>query len=269
MYGRDSSRPTRFIAPHTEPTATASLTIACRPAPMGRYPDSHAGGENTMTQPGRRAHVVHAIPGRLRLRFVHHQAATPDDSLAALRSAPGVLAVEVRTAARSAVVQYDPARTTDAAILAALREAGVEIAAPARSPSPPGPAAETTDGVAAGAACKTGRTRASGCACQTSCAPRSGPLRTRQRVPGCITLAAPEANRRPVATSFSRVAAPVAPCNLKLLAGPPGERFSHNPRRIGTSSSATNFGGSISARSTFCHGSSSARIVPSAPRRAL
>ena len=80
-----------------------------------------------MTLIGRRARVVHAIPGRLRIRF---EGAASDgilDALAAVRVAPGVLAVESKPASRSAVVQYDPAATTEAAVLDALVAAGIVV----------------------------------------------------------------------------------------------------------------------------------------------
>jgi hypothetical protein len=80
-----------------------------------------------MTQMGRRARVVHAIPGRLRIRF---EGAGPEPSfhgLAAARVAPGVLAIETKPAARSAVVRYDPAATTEAAVLEELDQAGIEL----------------------------------------------------------------------------------------------------------------------------------------------
>jgi hypothetical protein len=91
-----------------------------------------------MTQTGRRARVVHAIPGRLRIRFEGAGPAPSIDGLAAVRVVPGVLAVETRPAARSAVVQYDPAATTEALVLAELERVGVVLAR-ADAPHPPTP----------------------------------------------------------------------------------------------------------------------------------
>ena len=82
-----------------------------------------------MTQSGRRARVVHAIPGRLRIRFDDHGPAPASDGLAAVRLAPGILAIEAKPAARSIVVQYDPEQTTQALVLVELEQAGIPVAA--------------------------------------------------------------------------------------------------------------------------------------------
>jgi len=82
-----------------------------------------------MTQTGRRARLIHAIPGRLRIRLDDAGPAVIDVDLAALRVAPGILAVEAKPAARSIVVRYDPALTTRALVLAELERAGLQILA--------------------------------------------------------------------------------------------------------------------------------------------
>ena len=92
-----------------------------------------------MTQTARRARVVHTIPGRLRIRFEEASAEAATDGLAAARVAPGVLAVETKPAARSAIVRYDPALTTEAIVLAELERAGIELIAagtPTEAPAP-------------------------------------------------------------------------------------------------------------------------------------
>ena len=91
-----------------------------------------------MTQTGRRARVVHTIPGRLRIRFEEAAPASMDDGLAAVRAAPGILAIEAKPAARSVVVQYDPTRTTEALVIAELQQAGIAVAAPGET-EPAGP----------------------------------------------------------------------------------------------------------------------------------
>jgi hypothetical protein len=83
-----------------------------------------------MPQNGRRARVAHAIPGRLRIQYEHPAPAPGLDGLDAVRAVPGVLAVEAKPAARSAVIRYDPATTSEAAVLAELARAGIELAAP-------------------------------------------------------------------------------------------------------------------------------------------
>ena len=99
-----------------------------------------------MTQTTRRARVVHAIPGRLRIRFEDDGPSSTDDGLAEARAAPGILAIETKPAARSIVVQYDPEQTTQALVLAELDRAGIQTIAPdavdasAGATSPPGPA---------------------------------------------------------------------------------------------------------------------------------
>jgi hypothetical protein len=80
-----------------------------------------------MTQTGRRARVVHAIPGRLRIRFEGAALTPASDGLAGARVAPGVLAIEPKPASHSVVVRYDPTRTTEAIVLAELERAGIEV----------------------------------------------------------------------------------------------------------------------------------------------
>jgi hypothetical protein len=104
----------------------------------------------TQTAPaGLRARVMHAIPGRLRLRLEGGGQAEAERAVALLRLAPGVLGVEYKAASRSAVVRYDRSRTTDLAVVAELAQAGIEVrpttafdGAPA-SPPPPDPLART------------------------------------------------------------------------------------------------------------------------------
>src|SRR5690349_15613532 len=91
-----------------------------------------------MTQTGRRARVAHTIPGRLRIRFEGADVGpTPDAGLDTLRFVPGVLAVETRPSARSAVIRYDPDVTSEAAILIELGRAGIEMVAAETSPPSP------------------------------------------------------------------------------------------------------------------------------------
>src|SRR5687768_9757689 len=98
-----------------------------------------------MTQTGRRARVVHAIPGRLRIRFEGADSESSSEGLGAVRVAPGVLSIETKPAARSAVVRYDPAETTEAAVLAALELAGIALVAAGETASP-GPVSDATGG---------------------------------------------------------------------------------------------------------------------------
>ena len=97
-----------------------------------------------MDSGGRRARIVHTISGRLRLRFEGNDAlddATgPSTSLGMLRTVPGVLATELKPAARSAVVRYDPAVIGEQAVLAELATYGIEVVADPSPPQPPSPA---------------------------------------------------------------------------------------------------------------------------------
>lgn len=98
-----------------------------------------------MTQTGRRARVVHAIPGRLRIRFEGQGLTAAPDGLAAVRVAPGILSIDAKPAARSIVLQYDPAQTTEALVLAELDQAGIAVVRPvAAPPSAPTVVPETT-----------------------------------------------------------------------------------------------------------------------------
>jgi hypothetical protein len=80
-----------------------------------------------MAVSGSRARVVHAVRGRLRVRLEDGVSAAPLDSLGVVRVAPGVRTVDVRRAARSVVVAYDHARTSEDGVLAALAKAGFDI----------------------------------------------------------------------------------------------------------------------------------------------
>src|SRR5882672_11196145 len=92
-----------------------------------------------MDSSGRRARIVHTISGRLRLRFEGNDplddATGPSTSLRMLRTVPGVLATELRPAARSAVVRYDPTIIREEVVLAELAAYGIEVVA--EDPCPP------------------------------------------------------------------------------------------------------------------------------------
>ena len=105
-----------------------------------------------MTQTGRRARVAHAIPGRLRIRFEGEGSDALLTGLGAVRFAPGVRAVEIKPAARSAIVRYDTVITTEAEIVAALQKAGVNLVlAEAEAISPPvGEASDASTDVESG-----------------------------------------------------------------------------------------------------------------------
>jgi hypothetical protein len=91
-----------------------------------------------MVESRSRARVVHAVRGRLRVRLEDGASAAPLDSLRAVRVAPGVVAVEVRAAARSVVVRYDHTRISEDGVLAALALAGIDIAPAAEASGSPG-----------------------------------------------------------------------------------------------------------------------------------
>ena len=104
-----------------------------------------------------RARVAHAIPGRLRLRF--EDDARLDDGndlsrrLGLLRTVSGVLGADLKLAARSAVVRYDPASIDEATVLAELKQHGIDILAeeirPSPQPSPKGSGGTAPSGQAA------------------------------------------------------------------------------------------------------------------------
>jgi hypothetical protein len=73
------------------------------------------------------ARLVHAVPGRLRVRLHKRVPASLLDGLAAVRAAPGVQAVEVRAAARSVVVRYHPAEASEIEVLEAFAVAGLIV----------------------------------------------------------------------------------------------------------------------------------------------
>ena len=80
-----------------------------------------------------RARLAHAMPGRMRLRFDK----TADVALAAQRlraalsESPGVLAIEPRAAARSVVIQYNPAELEARRLLEeSLPAAAIELMGP-------------------------------------------------------------------------------------------------------------------------------------------
>jgi hypothetical protein len=70
---------------------------------------------------------VHAVPGRLRVRLLDGVPIAALDGLGAVRVAPGVLAVEMRVAARSVVVRYHPAQTSEDDVLVALEQSGIVV----------------------------------------------------------------------------------------------------------------------------------------------
>ena len=99
-----------------------------------------------MTQTGRHARVVHAIPGRLRIRFEESAQFPASEDLAAVRIAPGVRAVEAKPGAKCILVQYDPAQTTETIVCAELGRAGIQVEQPGKAAEPPtGPAAQAAD----------------------------------------------------------------------------------------------------------------------------
>ncbi len=130
--------------------ATGRLTAPCRRLSAEQYADGSASLphclEETMSQTGRRARVVHAIPGRLRIRFEETEPLPASEDLASARVAPGVLAVEAKPAARSVLVQYDPARTTEALVIAELGRAGVQLVQPGEATAPDADATGSKDG---------------------------------------------------------------------------------------------------------------------------
>src|SRR5947199_10783535 len=96
-----------------------------------------------MESGGRRARIVHTISGRLRLRFEGDDrlddGTGPATSLGMLRAVPGVLATELKPAARSAVIRYDPAVIGEEAVLAELATYGIEVDRPSPPPQSPSP----------------------------------------------------------------------------------------------------------------------------------
>lgn len=99
-----------------------------------------------MTQTGRRARIVHAIPGRLRIRFGETDQLPASEDLAVVRGAPGVRTVEAKPAAQSILVQYDPAQTTEALVIAELGRAGVQVAQRGEAAAPDEDATGSNDG---------------------------------------------------------------------------------------------------------------------------
>ena len=78
-----------------------------------------------------RARVVHAVPGRMRLRFAREEAepAAVEQLLARLREQPGVRQARFNSASGSVIVEYDPATITMAALTRELPVAPVSPAA--------------------------------------------------------------------------------------------------------------------------------------------
>src|SRR5947209_4368037 len=76
-----------------------------------------------------RARVVHAIPGRLRLRWDRREADGEAWAplLARLRGQPGVRAARFNPASGSLVVEYDPAAITDTALMRELPAAALPL----------------------------------------------------------------------------------------------------------------------------------------------
>jgi hypothetical protein len=81
---------------------------------------------------GQPVRIVHAISGRLRLRFEGDGLLVDGDglskSLAALQMVSGVLSAELKPSARSAIVRYDPAIMSEQAVLAELAGCGIDVA---------------------------------------------------------------------------------------------------------------------------------------------
>src|SRR5688500_3641725 len=106
-------------------------------------------GETT-TESWRRARVVHAIPGRVRLQWEGDgRGSDRVDQLAGaideLRRAAGIREARLNPGARSLLIRYDPGRYTQDQLLALAATAGLEVAtdspsgeAPERSLSIPG-----------------------------------------------------------------------------------------------------------------------------------
>jgi hypothetical protein len=99
----------------------------------------------TATEFGRRARVVHAIPGRVRLQWDGDgrgsgRAAQLASRIDELRQATGIREVRLNPGARSLLIRYEAGRYTHEQILALAAAAGLEVAdrpAPGRSPPIP------------------------------------------------------------------------------------------------------------------------------------
>src|SRR5690242_18062221 len=88
----------------------------------------------------RRARIVHTISGRLRLRFEGNDplddVTGPAKSLGMLRTVSGVLGTDLKPAARSAVVRYDPTMLDERTVLAALAGYGIVVVEDERPAAP-------------------------------------------------------------------------------------------------------------------------------------
>jgi hypothetical protein len=89
----------------------------------------------------RRARIVHTISGRLRLRFEGNDplddVTGPAKSLGMLRTVSGVLGTDLKPAARSAVVRYDPTVLDERTVLAELAAHGIVVVEDERAAAPP------------------------------------------------------------------------------------------------------------------------------------
>ena len=109
-----------------------------------------------MAQTRWRARVVHAILGRIRLRLDEDGYDRSLDGIDTLRFVAGVLSLEPKPAARSLVITYDPGVTTEAAVLAELTRAVLDVettpsdgTAPARTARSASAAGDHLSGVSA------------------------------------------------------------------------------------------------------------------------
>lgn len=93
------------------------------------------------------AHVMHASPGRLRVRVDRAGLASPalGDAERALAEMRGVLEVRRNPSARSITVRYDPKTASLPAMLAAVSRAGVTVEAPSPSAASAAPYPGPTD----------------------------------------------------------------------------------------------------------------------------
>ena len=92
-----------------------------------------------MAQGERLARVVHAIPGRLRVRL-EGDGWTPagieelGGGLDALRATPGIREVRLNWGARSIAIRYEPTQLTPEQILGAATAAGVDVVGDGEGP---------------------------------------------------------------------------------------------------------------------------------------
>ena len=85
--------------------------------------------------PFRAATVVHALPGRVRMRvpLLHDRPTLAEAIAAAVGSVEGVSEVEVRAYTGSVLCTYDPARVGEAGVVRAVRDAAASAGAEANA----------------------------------------------------------------------------------------------------------------------------------------